>query len=78
MGLNRLSNYLTSRHQVVSKNWQAEVSCQSCQGGLNPWEFLRETRGLGPEVAESAETKDAMGMVAKYIVPVGKQVVSLN
>lgn len=71
-------NHLTSRHQVVSKDGQAEVSCQGCQGGLDAREFLGEACGLCPEVAESAKTEDAVGVVAKYVVPAGQQVVGLN
>lgn len=65
------SHQLTSRHQVVSQHGQAEVPCQGCQGGLDPWELLGEARGLRPKVAESAETEDAVGVVSKYVVPVG-------
>lgn len=70
--------HLTSRHQVVSKDWQAEVSSQGCQGGLDAWELFGEACGLCPKVAESTETKDAMGMVAKNVVPAGQQVVGFN
>lgn len=73
--LRGLSNFLTSRHQVVSKDGQTEVSCQGRKGGLDAWEFLGESRGLRPKVAESTETKNAMGMVAKYVVTAGQQVV---
>lgn len=76
--LHGLSNPLTSRHQVVSKDRQAEVSCQGCQGGLDAREFLGEACGFRPKVAESTETKDAVGMVAKYVVPAGQQVVGFN
>lgn len=76
--LRGFSDHLTSRHQVVTKDGQAEVSCQGCQGGLDAREFLGEACGLCPEVAESAKTEDAMGMVAKYVVPAGQQVVGFN
>lgn len=73
-----VSDHLTSRHEVVPKDGQAEVSRQRCQGGLDAWEFLREPRGLCPEVAESAEAEDAVRVVAKYVVPAGQQVVGFN
>lgn len=73
-----MSNQLTSRHQIVSKDGQAEVSCQGCQWGLDAREFLGESCGLRPKVAESTETKNAMGMVAKYVVTAGQQVVGFN
>lgn len=71
-------NPLTSRHQVVSKDGQTKVSCQSCQGRLDAREFLREASRLRPKVAESSKAEDAMGVVAQYVVPVGQQVMSFN
>lgn len=76
--LHGLANPLTSRHEVVTKDGQAEVPCQGGQGGLDAWEFLGEARGFCSKVAESTKTKDAMGMVAKYVVPAWEQVVGFN
>lgn len=76
--LHGLTNPLTSRHEVVTKDGQAEVPCQRGQGGLDAWEFLGEARGFCSKVAESTKTKDAMGMVAKYVVPAWEQVVGFN
>lgn len=76
--LHGLTNSLTSRHEVVTKDGQAEVPCQGGQGGLDAWEFLGEARGFCSKVAESTKTKDAMGMVAKYVVPAWEQVVGFN
>lgn len=78
MGLCGLSGRLTSRHQVVSEDRQAEVPRQRCQGGPDPRELLGEARGLCAKVAEGPKTKDAMGMVAQYVVPAGEQVVGFN
>lgn len=72
------SNPLTSRHQVVAKDGQTKVSCQGCQGRLDAREFLGEACGLCPKVAESTKTKDAMGVIAKYVVPARQQVVGFN
>lgn len=76
--LRSLSGRLTSRHQVVPKDGQAEVSCQRCQGGPDPWKLLGEACGLCAKVAEGPKTKDAVGVVAEDVVPVGQQVVGFN
>lgn len=73
-----LSNHLTSRHQIIPKDGQAEVPCQGGKGGLDAREFLGEACGLCPKVAECTEAENAMGMVAKYVVPAGQQVVGFN
>lgn len=74
----RLWGRLTSGHQVVPKDRQTEVSGQRCQGGSDPRKLPGEACGLGAKVAEGPETKDAMGVVAQDVVPIGQQVVGFN
>lgn len=74
----RESNALTSRHEVVTEDGHAEVARQGGERRLDPWEFLGEARGFSSKVAESAEAKYAVWMVAEYVVPAWQQVVGFN
>lgn len=72
------SNGLTSRHEVVPEDGHAEVARQGGERGLDPWELLGEARGFSSKVAERAKAKDAVRMVAEYVVPARQQVVGFD
>lgn len=68
----------TSRHEVVTKDGHAEVARQGGERRFDSWEFLGEACGFSSKVAESTEAKDAVWMVAEYVVPAWQQVVGFN